>query len=429
MARYGYARISTRSQRDDSQLDALRAAGCERNWTDTASGKLARRPEWDNWLDHLRRGDELVVTRLSRMARSVRHLTEIAALLEERGIDLVVLNQGIDTTTAAGRFTFHVLAAMDEMLAGLISEGTREGPGMVRARGRAGGRKPKLTARQAEVARGMYDETGADGRRKYTVAEIAETVGVSRKTVYRHLEPCGGRRQPGKSARPAAPAESLATLPHPIHARISAPAARARTRPAAARVPWPARPAGANLPPGTRQCSNARTSPSSGCSSTVTASLKPGTGWYASRTGPSSTSAAPAAATAPDHRAATRTRRPARRASAGLDALPRLATSPPTAMPRRSQIAASIKSRDAQDPVPILVTGRVQVRVSLPAVRVTSAGPVGRGSASNTRCTGRSSAPPVRIPRSAARAAGRGDPGRTRADQLRWPAGSATWAG
>lgn len=206
MARYGYARISTRSQRDDSQVDALRAAGCERNWTDTASGKLARRPEWDNCLDHLRRGDELVVTRLSRMARSVRHLTEIAALLQERGIDLVVLRQGIDTATPAGRFTFHVLAAMDEMLADLISEGTKEGLASARARGQVGGRKPKLTARQAEVARSMYDQTGADGRRKYTVAEIAGTFGVSRKTIYRHLEPSGGRRQPGKSARPAASA-------------------------------------------------------------------------------------------------------------------------------------------------------------------------------------------------------------------------------
>ena len=299
MARYGYARISTRSQRDDSQLDALRAADCERNWTDTASGKLARRPEWGNCLDHLRRGDELVVTRLSRMARSVRHLTEIAALLQERGIDLVVLKQGIDTTTPAGRFTFHVLAAMDEMLADLIAEGTREGLESARARGRVGGRKPKLTARQAGVARGMYDETGADGRRKYTVAEIAETFGVSRKTVYRHLEPSAGRRQPGKNARPAAPAGPLATLPHPIPARISEPAASPRTRPAAARAPWPARPAGANPPPGTRRSSNARTSPSSGCTSTATTSPKPGTAWHASRTGPSSTSAAPAAATAP----------------------------------------------------------------------------------------------------------------------------------
>ena len=199
MARYGYARISTRSQRDDSQLDALRAAGCERIWTDTASGKLARRPEWDNCLDHLRAGDELAVTRLSRMARSVRHLTETAALLAGRGINLVVLKQGIDTTTPAGRFTFHVLAAMDEMLADLIAEGTREGLESARARGRVGDRKPKLTTRQAEVARGMYEEKGDDGRRKYTVAEIAETFGVSRKTVYRHLEPSGGRRQPGKT--------------------------------------------------------------------------------------------------------------------------------------------------------------------------------------------------------------------------------------
>ena len=95
------------------------------------------------------------------MARSVRHLTETAALLAGRGINLVVLKQGIDTTTPAGRFTFHVLAAMDEMLADLISEGTREGLESARARGRVGGRKPKLTTRQAEVARGMYDETGA----------------------------------------------------------------------------------------------------------------------------------------------------------------------------------------------------------------------------------------------------------------------------
>ena len=185
------------------------------------------------------------------------------------------------------------LSAMDEMLADLISEGTREGLESARARGRAGGRKPKLTARQAEVARGMYDETGADGRRKYTVAEIAETFGVSRKTVYRHLGPSGGRRQPGKTTTPTAPAGPLATLPHPIHARISEPAARAR----ATTLACPA--AGRNPPPGTRHGSNATTSPSSGCISTITASPRPGTAWHASRTNPSSTSAAPAAATAP----------------------------------------------------------------------------------------------------------------------------------
>jgi DNA invertase Pin-like site-specific DNA recombinase len=155
------------------------------------------------------------------MARSVRHLTEIAALLHERGIDLVVLKQGIDTTTPAGRFTFHVLAAMDEMLADLISEGTREGLESARTRGRVGGRKPKLTARQAEVADGMYEEKGDDGKRKYAVAEIAETFGVSRKTVYRHLEPSGGR-QPGRTT------PRYATLAMSIHRHPS------RTRAAAA---------------------------------------------------------------------------------------------------------------------------------------------------------------------------------------------------
>jgi DNA invertase Pin-like site-specific DNA recombinase len=196
VARYGYARVSTRSQTDDSQLDALRAAGCERIWTDTASGRLARRPEWDKCLDYLRAGDELVVTRLSRMARSVRHA--------DRDVDLVVLKQGIDTTTAAGRFLFHVIGAMDEMLADLISEGTVEGLEAARARGRTGGRKPKLTQRQVTGARQMYDENGADGKRRYTVAEIAETFRVSRKTIYRHLEGGVVRQRAAAGRRPSA---------------------------------------------------------------------------------------------------------------------------------------------------------------------------------------------------------------------------------
>jgi len=170
------------------------------DWTDTASGRLARRPEWDNCLEYLRAGDELVITRLSRMARSVRHLTEVAALFAERGVDLVVLKQGIDTTTPAGRSLFHVIGAMDEMLADLISEGTLEGLEAARARGRTGGRKPKLTERQVRIARQMYDENGADGKRRYTVAEIAETFHVSRKTIYPHLDG-PGRAAPADQAQ------------------------------------------------------------------------------------------------------------------------------------------------------------------------------------------------------------------------------------
>jgi DNA invertase Pin-like site-specific DNA recombinase len=94
----GYARVSTRSLIGGSQLDVLRAAGCEWIWTDTASDRIVRRPERDTCLDYLRPDDELVITRLSRMTLSVRHLTEIAVLLTER-----------DHTTPAGRFLFHVI--------------------------------------------------------------------------------------------------------------------------------------------------------------------------------------------------------------------------------------------------------------------------------------------------------------------------------
>jgi|HubBroStandDraft_3_1064219.scaffolds.fasta_scaffold89714_2 DNA invertase Pin-like site-specific DNA recombinase len=188
VGRFGYARVSTRGQNDDSQIDVLKAAGCERIWVDKASGKLARRPEWDKCFEHLRRGDALVITRLSRPFRSVRHMTELAAQLDERGIELIVLKQGIDTTTPAGRFLFHVIAAMDEMTADLISEGTLEGLESARARGRVGGRRPSLTELQVLKARQMYDEVDERGKRKYTVDQIAETFGVSRKTIYRNLQ-------------------------------------------------------------------------------------------------------------------------------------------------------------------------------------------------------------------------------------------------
>ncbi|WP_344883591.1 recombinase family protein [Allokutzneria multivorans] len=183
----GYARVSTRDQHDESQVDLLEAAGCERIFTDKVSGKLASRPQWDKCLDYLRPGDTLVVTRLSRIARSVRNLTEVTAWLADREIDLVVLKQHIDTRTPAGRLTFHILGAVDEFTADLISEGTVEGLEAARARGRKGGRPAKITAAKLATARKLYAETDDDGKRAHTVAEIAEVIGVSRATLYRHL--------------------------------------------------------------------------------------------------------------------------------------------------------------------------------------------------------------------------------------------------
>lgn len=334
MARYGYARISTRSQRDDSQLDALRAAGCERIWADTASGKLARRPEWDNCLDHLRAGDELAVTRLSRMARSVRHLTETAALLAGRGIDLVVLKQGIDTTTPAGRFTFHVLAAMDEMLADLISEGTREGLESARARGRAGGRKPKLTTRQAEVARGMYDETGADDRRKYrrrdrrNLRRVPQNRLPAPRTI-RRPPPARQERAAGRTRRAAGHDAAPGSRPRQRASRETAGPLRCRAGPPGlpglrARTRHQGRGAAATRGPRHRLAAPRRRPPHRG------PALR---GMPAARAG-HRRQLLLLRQRPPDHRAATRTWRPTRAASAGLAARPRLATSPPAAMPR-----------------------------------------------------------------------------------------------
>ena len=127
MAKIGYARVSTRSQNDDSQVDELTAYGCDKIFTDKTTGKLAERPELDKALAYPREGDVFVITRLSRAMRSLKHLLTLADQLRERGVGLVVLRQHIDTTTPAGRLVFHVLGAIDEFQRELIVEGTREG--------------------------------------------------------------------------------------------------------------------------------------------------------------------------------------------------------------------------------------------------------------------------------------------------------------
>lgn len=192
MAKIGYARVSTRGQSDDTQVDDLTAYGCDKLFVDKGvSGKLAARPQLDAALAYLRDGDVLVITRLSRAMRSLKHMIGLAETLRERGVGLVVLKQAIDTTTPQGRLTFHLLAAIDEFQRELIVEGTREGLAAARARGRTGGQKPKLKARQVELARAMYAETGEDGKRRYTVRQIADEFGVTRPTIYRAL----GERQ------------------------------------------------------------------------------------------------------------------------------------------------------------------------------------------------------------------------------------------
>jgi len=181
MTLIGYTRVSTGDQNADLQHDALTTARCDRVFTDIASGASTERPQLKAALDYLRDGDILCVWRLDRLGRSLRHLVQVVADLEERGVGFKSLNEQIDTTTPSGRLIFHVFAALAEFERDLIRERTMAGLAAARARGRMGGRKPSLTPRKVKVARQMYAEQDC------TVAEIAKVLGVSRATIYRHL--------------------------------------------------------------------------------------------------------------------------------------------------------------------------------------------------------------------------------------------------
>ncbi len=181
----GYARVSTREQNQALQLDALRAAGCERVYTEKASGAQRERPELKAALDYAREGDTLVVWKLDRLARSIRQLIETVEDLEQRKIGLRSLTEAIDTTTPGGRLVFHVFAALAEFERAVIRERTAAGREAARARGRKGGRPRRLSAADLAVAKAMLRDP------EITVEEVARRLRVAPSTLYRHLP--GGR--------------------------------------------------------------------------------------------------------------------------------------------------------------------------------------------------------------------------------------------
>lgn len=187
--RIGYGRVSTQDQNPDSQHDALVEAGCDKLFIEKISSRLDRRPQLEKALEYARAGDVMVITRFARVARNVRQIIDFTETLRARGIDLIVLKQHIDTTTPQGKLLFHVIAALDEFQRDLIRESTFEGLAAARARGRVGGRPAAMNELQVRQARQMYDERGEDGKRRYTVQQIADTFGVARATIYRHLDP------------------------------------------------------------------------------------------------------------------------------------------------------------------------------------------------------------------------------------------------
>jgi DNA invertase Pin-like site-specific DNA recombinase len=179
----GYARVSTDDQNAALQQDALKAAGCLKVFTDKASGSLANRPQLDRMLDQLRPNDVVVVWRLDRLGRSLKNLIALVEDLADRGVGFRSLSESIDTTTANGKLFFSIMGALAEFERDLVRERTMAGLAAARARGRIGGRPPTMTPDKIKVARQMYDA------REHTVEAIAKTLGVSRKTIYRHLEP------------------------------------------------------------------------------------------------------------------------------------------------------------------------------------------------------------------------------------------------
>jgi len=177
----GYGRVSTEDQNLDLQRDALAKAGAERIFEDKASGARDDRPGIAEALSHVRKGDCLIVWRLDRLGRSMRSLIDFVEGLRAKGADFRSITEGIDTTTAAGRFFFHVLAALAQMERELIRERTHAGLAAARARGRKGGRKPKLTAKQVAHARKLLAD------RNVTIKDVAASLGVNRATIYRSV--------------------------------------------------------------------------------------------------------------------------------------------------------------------------------------------------------------------------------------------------
>lgn len=185
--RIGYARVSTTDQNPDLQEDALQKAGCEKIFHDVASGAVDSRKGLAEALEYARDGDTLVVWKLDRLGRSLKHLIETVNALAARKVGFQSLQESMDTTTSGGKLIFHVFGALAEFERELIRERTQAGLRAARARGRNGGRPPKMDARKITIARTLLDNP------KAKVTDVCETLHVSRATLYRHLEKSAGK--------------------------------------------------------------------------------------------------------------------------------------------------------------------------------------------------------------------------------------------
>lgn len=183
----GYARVSTQDQNLDLQRRALTSAGCEKVYEDTISGTRAERPGLGKALEMLRQGDTLVVWKLDRLGRSVKHLVDLVSALAARDVNFKSLTDSIDTGTPSGRFFFHVMASLAEMERELMVERTQAGLNAARQLGRTGGRRRQMTDSKIRAAKRLL----ADG---VPPRDVAKNLGVSIPTLYRWVPASGSQR-------------------------------------------------------------------------------------------------------------------------------------------------------------------------------------------------------------------------------------------
>src|SRR5215210_3740142 len=183
----GYARVSTEDQNLDLQKDALRKAGCEKLFTDIASGAKDERAGLAEAVAFLRPGDTLTVWKLDRLGRSLKHLIETVTTLQAKKFGFRSLQESIDTTTSGGKLIFHVFGALAEFERDLIRERTQAGLQAARARGRVGGRPKALDPKKVELLQRLYADPAN------AIEDICRTLRISRTTLYRYVTP-GSRK-------------------------------------------------------------------------------------------------------------------------------------------------------------------------------------------------------------------------------------------
>ena len=186
--KFGYARVSTKEQVLDLQIDALKKAGCKKIYQEKITGAKADRPELLKMTSQLREGDTVIVWKLDRLGRSLRDLVNLIEKFNAQGVGFLSLQDNIDTTTPTGKLTFHIFAALAEFERDIISERTKAGLAAARARGRKGGRPKGLSKKaqdKARLAESLYKE------QKLTIAEVCEHLHISKPTLYRYLRSRG----------------------------------------------------------------------------------------------------------------------------------------------------------------------------------------------------------------------------------------------